>query len=65
MTDQDTPTEVRPCPACPDGSVWTSEGPTSKICPICKGHALVNMDGSPFKRRGYLTECDMDEDESL
>jgi hypothetical protein len=41
--------EYRPCPACPDGGVWTSEGPTGKLCPVCKGHAVVNLDGSPIK----------------
>ena len=37
-----------PCPACPDGSVWDANGPTSKICPVCKGHAAVNHDGTPI-----------------
>ena len=39
---------TRPCPACPDGSVWSINGPTGKTCPVCNGHAEVNMDGSPI-----------------
>ena len=38
--------ELKPCPACPDGSVWTVNGPTSKTCPVCNGYAVVNLDGS-------------------
>ena len=38
--------ELRPCPACPDGNVWGSEGPTGRICPVCGGFAEVKMDGS-------------------
>ena len=37
--------ELRPCPDCPDGSVWASQGPTSKICPTCKGYAVVKLNG--------------------
>jgi len=49
MTDIDyRPRGERPCPACPDGSVWDSNGPTAKICPICNGYATVNLDGSPI-----------------
>ena len=33
--------ELMPCPACPDGYVWDSNGPTCKPCPVCKGHAAV------------------------
>jgi len=40
--------ERSPCPACPDGSVWNSSGPTSKICPVCKGHAVVQRNGAPI-----------------
>ena len=38
---------LRPCPACPDGSVWNSDGPTSRTCPVCLGTAEINLDGSP------------------
>lgn len=31
----------KPCPDCPDGSVWTSKGPTEEICPTCRGEAFV------------------------
>lgn len=30
-----------PCPNCPDGQVWTSNGPTGRTCPTCKGHAVI------------------------
>lgn len=33
--------ELMPCPACPDGYVWNSNGPTRKLCPVCKGLAAV------------------------
>lgn len=33
--------ELMPCPACPDGYVWNSNGPTRKTCPVCKGLAAV------------------------
>ncbi len=38
-TQQDT--KRVQCPDCPDGSVWTSKGPTEEICPTCRGHAFV------------------------
>ena len=34
-----------PCPRCPDGSVWTAEGPTSQVCPTCGGFAVLNING--------------------
>jgi len=33
--------ELMPCPACPDGYVWNGNGPTRKLCPVCKGLAAV------------------------
>ncbi len=39
------------CPNCPDGNVWTREGPTGKACPTCKGKA-------------YLEDEDEDNDDS-
>ena len=53
MTDEydyldDRPGGDKPCPVCPDGSVWTSNGPTSKTCPVCNGYGVVNFDGSPI-----------------
>ena len=38
----------KPCPSCPDGSVWDSNGSTAKTCPVCNGYATVNLDGSPI-----------------
>ena len=32
---------TRPCTHCPDGYVWTQDGPTSKTCPVCKGKAYL------------------------
>ena len=43
----DDPDELMPCPSCPDGYVWTSNGPSAKACPTCKGYAVVNRNGSP------------------
>ena len=42
--------DLKPCPACPDGGVWNNDGPTGKICPICKGHAVVNLNGEPLRK---------------
>ena len=47
MTDTQ---QFRPCPACPDGSVWTREGPSGATCKVCKGFAVVNLDGSPLTK---------------
>jgi hypothetical protein len=42
----DRDADVRPCPSCPDGNVWGSNGPTGATCKTCNGHAVVFMDGS-------------------
>ena len=38
---------LKPCPACPDGSVWTAQGPSGATCPVCKGYAVVTFSGEP------------------
>ena len=59
--------KYKPCPACPDGSVWTRDGTTGATCPVCKGHAALNLDGSPLvkcKVCGYFEcECEDESDE--
>ena len=30
-----------PCHACPDGNEWSSNGPTGRACPVCKGKAYL------------------------
>lgn len=42
--------DLKPCPACPDGSVWNSNGPTGATCKTCKGHAVVHLNGSPLTK---------------
>lgn len=42
------------CPACPDGYVWTINGPTSATCPTCGGHAALYRDGSRLDERKQL-----------
>ena len=37
--------ELKPCPACPDGYVWTSNGPTGAACKTCGGYAVVKLNG--------------------
>ncbi len=32
---------TRPCPSCPDGNEWNSNGPTGRACPTCKGNAYL------------------------
>ena len=41
--------QTRPCPSCPDGNVWTAEGPTGKTCPTCNGHGFVYLNGEAKK----------------
>ena len=56
--------KYKPCPACPDGNLWNSNGPTGATCPVCKGHAALNLDGSPLqkcKQCGYF-ECVCEEE---
>ncbi len=38
---------TRPCPLCPDGSVWNSNGPTGRKCPACNGKAYIGDDDEP------------------
>ena len=42
----DVPEAYRPCPDCPDGQMWNSNGPMGKTCTTCNGFAAVNLDGS-------------------
>lgn len=42
--------ELIPCPACPDGYVWNSNGPTGATCPRCKGHAVVYRNGTQLSK---------------
>jgi len=45
MNDDDE--QLQNCPKCPDGYIWTSDGPTGKCCPVCRGYAVVQLNGSP------------------
>jgi hypothetical protein len=51
MTDDETVDKVpfKPCPACPDGNVWTANGPTGATCPVCRGYAVLHLNGSPIR----------------
>lgn len=52
--DRDTLEEkipLKPCPSCPDGYVWTSNGQTGKTCPTCKGYAVVHLNGDPLTKQ--------------
>ena len=40
-----------PCPSCPDGNEWNSNGPTGRACRTCGGTSVINEeddDGSPY-----------------
>ena len=41
--------ELKPCPSCPDGNEWDSNGPTGRACKTCGGHAMINLDGSKLR----------------
>jgi len=36
-----------PCPACPDGNEWASNGPTGRACPVCGGTAELPKEPAP------------------
>lgn len=44
---------LRPCTNCPDGFVWTRTGPTGKACPVCKGFAVLHLNGSPLTKQEW------------
>jgi len=45
--------DARPCPACPDGYVWTTQGQTGAPCRTCGGFAVVHLDGRRFTAREF------------
>ena len=51
VLEEEDSCQERPCPSCPDGQVWNSNGPTGKTCNTCNGHASVKFDGSPVGPR--------------
>lgn len=55
LTDLERASAARPCPACPDGYVWTANGPIGKTCPVCNGHAVVQRNGAPIAARIHLS----------
>lgn len=48
--------ETMACPACPDGNVWTLDGPTQAICPTCGGYAALYRDGSRIDERKHFAQ---------
>lgn len=53
-----TSPNCRPCPACPDGNEWSTDGPTGRACPTCAGFAVVKLDGAPFTPAEFHGERD-------
>ena len=51
----------QPCPSCPDGNEWNSNGPTGRACPTCGGNGFIGADEDD-----EFCECDEQptEDES-
>jgi len=41
----------RPCPSC--GSVWNSQGPTCRTCPVCGGFTVVHLNGAKLTREEF------------
>lgn len=41
---------IRACHACPDGQMWSREGPTGRTCPVCKGRAIMDWDDNDIQR---------------
>jgi len=33
--------DKEPCPVCPDGNEWTRNGPTGRVCQVCKGTGVL------------------------
>jgi hypothetical protein len=61
---EDRSMNTKACSGCPDGSVWNSNGPTSKTCPICRGQAIVNLDGSALTQQQIAEEDEQMEAEA-
>lgn len=45
--------ELIPCPACPDGYVWTTNGQTAAKCKVCNGYAALKRNGEKLTEREY------------
>lgn len=55
------PEELKPCPSCPDGYVWSYNGPTGTTCKTCKGYAVVTLNGEPCaEARARFVEIEED-----
>ena len=53
----------KPCPSCPDGNEWASNGPTGRVCKICGGFAVTHMDGSTITKHEFNAATTPDEDD--
>jgi hypothetical protein len=46
------------CPSCPDGNEWSSQGPTGRACPTCKGKAYIGEDEGTNSGTYYDVDAD-------
>lgn len=56
----------QPCPSCPDGNEWNSNGPTGRTCKTCNGKAYIGDDEDEDRCEicGGETPCHCDEPEN-
>ena len=54
-----------PCPACPDGNEWSTEGPTGRTCPVCKGKSYIGSDVMLCSRVNRADSWDVDQDSGI
>lgn len=54
--------KFKPCPSCPDGNEWDSNGPTGRACKTCGGFAVTHIDGKKITRQEFEGACSGDND---
>lgn len=54
----------QPCPSCPDGNEWNSNGPTGRACKTRNGKAYIGDDEDLCEICGGETPCHCDEPEN-
>ena len=52
-------TRRKQCPDCPDGYVWTTNGPIDSACPTCGGTAYIEISDGPHHIRATASPYDL------
>ena len=56
-------TKFKPCPSCPDGNEWASNGPNGRACRTCGGFAVMHLDGSQITKQEFYAACEPDSED--